>query len=82
MTLLNKHRVNIIKKINQDLIFKKNYFLSSKDILYTIVGNELSMQNRINLSIQLPKDNSSLLPLHSDIWSGDSPFEVVIWIPL
>ena len=79
---LNKHRVNIIKKINQDLIFKKNYFLSSKDILYTIVGNELSMQNRINLSIQLPKDNSSLLPLHSDIWSGDSPFEVVIWIPL
>ena len=40
------------------------------------------MQNRINLSIQLPKDKSSLLPLHSDIWSGDSPFEVVIWIPL
>ena len=70
--------MNIIKKINQDLIFKKNYFLSSKDILYAIVGNELSMQNRINLSIQLPKDNSSLLPLHSDIWSEDSPFEVVI----
>ena len=40
------------------------------------------MQNRINLSIQLPKDKSSLLPLHSDIWSGDSPFELVIWIPL
>ena len=40
------------------------------------------MQNRINLSIQFPNDASSLLPLHSDIWSGDSPFEVVVWIPL
>ncbi len=80
--LLNKYRVNIIKKINSDPLFKKNYFLSARDILYTLVGNELSMQNRINLSIQLPKDDSSLLPMHSDIWSGDSPFEVVVWIPL
>ena len=40
------------------------------------------MQKRINLSIQLPNDSSSLLPLHSDIWSGDSPFEAVVWIPL
>ena len=79
---LNEHRVNIIRKINQDQNFKKNYFLSAKEILYALVGNELSMQNRINLSIQFPNDASSLLPLHSDIWSGDSPFEVVVWIPL
>ena len=30
----------------------------------------------------MPKDDSSLLPMHSDVWSGDSPFEGVIWIPL
>ena len=40
------------------------------------------MQKKINLSIQLPKDESSLLDVHSDIWSGDSPYEVVVWIPL
>ena len=40
------------------------------------------MQNRINLSIQIPNDNSSLLPVHSDTWSGDSPFEAVLWVPL
>ena len=40
------------------------------------------MQNRINLSIQIPNDDSSLLPIHSDTWSGDSPFEAVLWIPL
>jgi len=30
----------------------------------------------------LPDDNSSLLPVHTDTWSGNSPFEVVVWIPL
>ena len=40
------------------------------------------MQTRINLSIQIPKDKSSLLPIHSDVWSGDSPFEIVVWLPL
>ena len=40
------------------------------------------MQLRINLSIQMPNDDSSLLPIHSDVWSGDSPFESVIWLPL
>ena len=56
---LNEHRVNIIRKINQDQNFK-NYFLSAKEILYALVGNELSMQNRINLSIQFPNDASLL----------------------
>ena len=79
---LNDIRLKIINLINKDSKFRRNYFLAAKDILYKIVGNELSMQTRINLSIQTPKDNSSLLPLHSDVWSGDSPFEVVIWIPL
>ena len=37
---------------------------------------------RVNLSIQLPNDGSSLLPIHADTWSGVSPFETVIWLPL
>ena len=40
------------------------------------------MQRKVNLSIQMPNDDSSLLPVHSDVWSGCSPFEVVVWIPL
>ena len=40
------------------------------------------MQKNINLSIQLPNDKSSLLPIHSDVWSGDSPYEINLWIPL
>ena len=61
---------------------RKLYYMISKDFLNTLIGNELSMQQRINLSIQMPNDRSSLLPVHSDVWSGDSPFEIVVWIPL
>jgi len=79
---LNNIRLQLIRALNQDKDYRKHYFLTAKKVLYELVGNELSMQNRINLSIQIPKDKSSLLPLHSDIWSGDSPFELVVWIPL
>ena len=78
---LNDLRLKIIDLINKDKKFRLTIF-SRENILYKLVGNELSMQTRINLSIQTLKDSSSLLPLHSDIWSGDSMFEVVIWIPL
>ena len=40
------------------------------------------MQKKINLSIQCPNDTSSTLPIHADTWDGDSPFELVVWLPL
>lgn len=79
---LNNYRLNIINKMNADEEFKKLYFDISKTYLEILVGNELAMQKRINLSIQLPNDNSSLLPVHADTWSGDSAYELVVWLPL
>lgn len=79
---LNEIRLKIIEYLNSKNEFVKNYYLLSKPYLDILVGNELSMQKRINLSIQFPKDYSSLLALHSDVWSGDSPFEIVSWLPL
>jgi sporadic carbohydrate cluster 2OG-Fe(II) oxygenase len=40
------------------------------------------MQNRVNLSIQFPDDDSSLLPIHADSFGGETPFQVVEWLPL
>jgi len=79
---LNDFRLKIIQKINSIQEFREMYFSIARDYLEVLVGNELAMQLRINLSIQFPGDDSSLLPLHSDIWSGDSPFEIVVWLPL
>ena len=47
-----------------------------------LVGNEIAIQKKINISIQIPNDEKSMLPMHSDIYAGESPFEVVVWIPL
>tara|TARA_B100001250_G_scaffold253726_1_gene218280 strand:- start:165 stop:956 length:792 start_codon:yes stop_codon:yes gene_type:complete len=79
---LNDIRMNIINGINQHPKFREYYYKLAKPLLDTIVGNELAMQRRINLSIQLPNDDSSLLQVHADTWSGDSPFEVVVWLPI
>ena len=79
---LNNFRLKIYNKINQERDYKFHYFQLARPYLEAIAGNELAMQKKINLSIQLPKDETSLLSLHSDVWAGDSPFEVVAWIPL
>ena len=80
--LLNDFRMGMIVGINAESEFRQQYFNLARPYLYILVGNELSMQLRINLSIQFPGDESSLLPVHADTWSGDSPFEVVVWTPL
>ena len=79
---LNKIRIYLFEELNKDLHFKKNYLKLSQPFLNDIVGDELVMQKKINISIQFPQDESSLLPIHSDTWNGNSPFEVVAWLPL
>jgi len=79
---LNNFRLAIINKINKDKFLRYHYFNIAREALYVLAGNELMMQKNINLSIQFPNDNTSLLPIHSDVWSGDSPYEINLWIPL
>jgi sporadic carbohydrate cluster 2OG-Fe(II) oxygenase len=79
---LNEFRLHIINELNSTSAVRKQYFELARTLLEMLVGNELAMQRNLNLSIQLPMDGSSLLPVHADVWSGDSPFEVVLWVPL
>ena len=55
---LNEIRLSIIKDINKNNNFRKYYFQVAKDYLDILVGNELAMQTRVNLSIQTPKDKA------------------------
>jgi sporadic carbohydrate cluster 2OG-Fe(II) oxygenase len=79
---LNTFRLSIIRGFNAIDEFREMYFKAARPYIETLVGNELAMQLRVNLSIQFPDDTSSLLPVHADTWSGDSPFEVVVWLPI
>jgi len=78
---LNDLRLAVIREMNEEPWTRLCYFNTARRALEILVGNELAMQLRINVSIQLPNDHSSLLPVHADVWSGDSPYEVVLWVP-
>ncbi len=78
---LNAFRIAVIAGMNAEPWVRRAYFDLARNALSSLVGNELAMQRRLNVSIQLPGDDSSLLPLHADTWSGDSPFEMVLWVP-
>lgn len=79
---INALRLHIFHELNNQTWLRPSYYFLCKSSLELIVGNELVMQNKVNLSIQMPQDTSSLLGIHSDIYSGESPFEVVQWVPL
>ena len=71
----------IMKVLCQGTSFHKNYYNSAKQIIHSLCGNELAMQKRPGLSINLPKNLNDVLPIHADTWNGVSPFELNIWIP-
>lgn len=79
---VNDLRLAVIAAVERTPWFREEYYRCGKALIDEIVGNELAIQRSIGLSIQLPNDDSSVLPLHSDVWSEDSPFEAVLWVPL
>lgn len=77
---LNNFRMRIFKDLNSSKKFKNLIFLSSKNYIELAVGNELCCSD-LNLSIQFPNDKKSLLEMHTDFFSGESLFQVNLWIP-
>lgn len=79
---VNELRLRLFASLNAHSETRHSYFRLASNLIESLVGNELAMQNKVNLSIQQPHDQSSVLELHSDVWTGDSPFQVVLWVPL
>lgn len=79
---VNAFRLGMYRGINDQPWFRPTYFHLGRRALESLVGNELAMQNRINFSIQMPDDKTSLLDLHADVFTGETPFQVVQWLPL
>jgi len=77
---LNQLRMNLFKSINKSSAFKKNLYNSAEKFIEGCVGSEMCSSD-VNLSIQMPKDDSSLLEMHADFFSGESLFQINLWIP-
>lgn len=79
--ILNGFRIEVIQHLNSADWARQAYFDIAGRAIESIIGNELAVQRNFALSIQLPNDDSSLLPTHVDAWSECSPFEMVLWTP-
>lgn len=77
---LNRLRMSLFKNLNKSSDFKKNIFESAQKYIEGCVGSEICCSD-INLSIQMPNDETSLLEMHTDFFSGESLFQVNLWIP-
>ena len=92
ITLMNAHqaisneesndlRLYIMHKISEGTIFQRRYYNAAQKLIHQLCGNELAMQKRPGLSVNLPNNHNDVLPIHADTWNGVSPFELNIWIP-
>jgi len=79
---LNALKLAFMQRLNDSDWARLAYFNLARELLSILIGNELAMQKKFNVNIQLPKDNKSLLPVHADTWTGDSPYQLVLWVPL
>ena len=79
---LNDIRLSTFHHINNLDWFHPSFYHIGSEIINQLVGNELAMQKQVNLSIQMPEDETSILGMHSDIYSGESPYQVNQWLPL
>jgi len=78
---INSVRLHVYRALNAKTGFLEDYFSIFRPYVERLVGTELACQNRVNLSIQLPHDDTSRIGLHTDTVSGQSEFEVVAWLP-
>ena len=78
----NDLRLFVINQLYKDKSFNYLYYLSCKEIVDQLCGNELAMQKKIGFSIQFPTNVRDVLPIHADTWNGVSAFDLNIWIPL
>ncbi len=78
---INEIRVHIYNELNSRQDFLEEFYNLAKDHIERIVGNELAAQKKVNFSILMPQDDGSQLKLHADTMSGQSEYEVVLWVP-
>jgi sporadic carbohydrate cluster 2OG-Fe(II) oxygenase len=77
---LNPLRIKIFNNLNSLPDWESKFEGLAAEVLEKILGPDLAIQTKLNLSIQFPNDATSLQPLHTDRATGHSLFELVLWM--
>lgn len=79
---INQIRMGFYNYINDDGLFSENYLKLGYEGIKELAGSELAGNKNVNFSIQLPNDITSTLGIHCDSYSGESDFQINLWVPL
>jgi sporadic carbohydrate cluster 2OG-Fe(II) oxygenase len=80
---VNERRLALFKSINADFVNgAKLLWQNLGTVLVNALGPDVAIQRQFNISVHMPKDSSAVLDAHSDHWSGETPFQLNLWIPL
>lgn len=78
---LNEFRMAAIRMINTHPTYREDLLQRMHPLLRGLLGPDLAVQKNLSLVLSLPGDETSQIPLHSDVMMGHSPFELNLWIP-
>jgi sporadic carbohydrate cluster 2OG-Fe(II) oxygenase len=79
---INQFRLYLFKQLNTKCDWKKLLLALAGGEIKELIGPDICVQKKINLSIIIPNDATSQLGVHSDAWSAESPFQLNLWIPI
>lgn len=79
---INELRVRAHKAVGASEKYRRLIFKLIETELTDLIGNEIAMQRQANFVFHFPRDSANLLYLHTDCWSGCSPYELILWLPL
>jgi len=57
-------------------------FSCATNAIMALCGNQIQMQKSVQLSVSIAGSPQMNVASHADSWTGDSPFELVQWVPL
>lgn len=79
---INNIRLKVIESLNKLEGWEEKYFSMASSALDALLGKDMVVQKTLNFNIQTPNDVNSILEMHKDTFAGESPFEVIVWVPL
>ena len=79
---VNNARLDAFHALNSIPNWQFHWYNLCGSLIDYMLGPDILIQRKLNLSVQLPGDETSKLGLHADSFCGESSFELVSWLPL
>ena len=78
----NSRKMEVANKVNQYSWLRPSFYHLGKRSIDLLAGNQLAQQNKAILTVLMPEDSTSILPIHADAFSGETPYQINQWVPL